>query len=79
MTTNALDGVALLIPRRFHQDRERVVHAMLSDLSATIRELPTAFRPGSLVDADADGARAWALGVIQALPTRKGDVDDGNC
>lgn len=71
MTTSALDGVALLIPARFHRARENAAQAVLADLSACIAALPTAFRTGSLVDADTDTAKAWARDVIRALPTRK--------
>lgn len=70
MTTQALHGVPMLVPARFHRAREAVAQATLADLSAWIEALPTASRRGALADADTDTAKAWALDVIRALPTQ---------
>lgn len=77
MTTQALDGVPMLIPARFTRARDALARVTFADLSAWIEALPTASR--ALADADTDTAKAWALDVIRALPTQgKGGGNDGN-
>ncbi|ONF49436.1 hypothetical protein [Methylobacterium radiotolerans] len=71
MTNHLLDGVSLLIPARFRRAHSERARALLSELTAEIAAQPTA----ALADADTDAAKAWALRVIQALPTEKGDSD----
>jgi hypothetical protein len=80
---DAFGGVDVLLPARVHKARERAAQAIRSDLSALIETLPTSSSspaPGPLSDPYTEQGKAWALRVIDTLPTRNtGNTDDGNC
>ena len=75
------DGVSVLLPSGIHQSRRRLAGQLTADLSALIEALSTASHSAVLRlvdDADPEQFKTWALSVIRALPTIKGD-SYGNC
>lgn len=74
---DAWEGVAVLIPKRIHQNRQEAVQAACLDMGALIEALPgtspvplDAALSDMLAQADPDACKAWIARAIRALPTR---------
>jgi len=77
-TSEAWEGVDVLIPADVHRRRQDAIHAARLDLAASIAALPTSPLDGQLsevlADADQEDGRAWVARVIGAL---KSGAHDG--
>ena len=70
------EGVAVLIPKRVHQNRREAIQSACLDVGALIEALPGTGTPldaalsDVLAHADADDCKAWIVRAIRALPTQ---------